>query len=75
MSRVFSLTYEKEFFYSLGFWEVDKSMLPQKVWNDCISCPKFPSCDENAVLIELNSPYEQRKDLIKKLQGLYEGKG
>ncbi len=75
VSRVFSLTYEREFFYSLGFTDVDNSLLPQKVWGDCVSCPKFPSCDENAVLIELNSSYERGENFVKKLQGLYEGKG
>jgi len=67
VSRVFSLTYEKDFFASLGFSEVDKSQLPQKVWSDCVNCVKFPSCDETAVLIELNS--------LGKLQGLYGTKG
>ncbi len=75
IGRVFSLTYEREFFYSLGFADVDKSLLPQKVWTDCVSCPKFPACDENAVLIELNSPDEQEATLFKKLQRLYEGEG
>jgi amino-acid N-acetyltransferase len=55
IKRVFSLTYEREFFASLGFKEVDKGTLPHKVWNDCVNCVKFPSCDEVAVLIELNS--------------------
>ncbi|HOL22982.1 MAG TPA: GNAT family N-acetyltransferase, partial [bacterium] len=26
------------------------SQLPHKVWSDCINCPKFPRCDETAML-------------------------
>lgn len=51
--RVFSLTYQPKFFEKLGFSIVDKNMLPHKIWADCVKCPKFPDCDETAVLIEL----------------------
>lgn len=51
--RVFALTYQKGFFQRLGFRIVDKSLLPHKVWSDCIKCPKFPDCDETAMLMEL----------------------
>ncbi len=52
--RVFTLTYKTTFFASMGFQEVDKEQLPQKVWADCLSCPKFPdSCDEVAMLMDL----------------------
>ncbi len=54
ISRVFSLTYAKDFFLKLGFKEIEKTELPQKIWTDCVSCPKFPSCDEVAVIIELD---------------------
>lgn len=50
---VFALTYIPEFFEKLGFSRVDKSTLPHKVWSDCINCPKFPDCGEEAVRIEL----------------------
>ncbi len=53
ISRVFSLTYAKDFFLRFGFREVEKSDLPQKIWSDCVNCPKFPVCDEVAVIIEL----------------------
>jgi amino-acid N-acetyltransferase len=53
ISRVFTLTYQSEFFEKLGFELVDKSSLPQKIWADCIKCPKFPDCDEIALLMEL----------------------
>jgi len=51
--RVFTLTYQMEFFASLGFEEVTKDMLPQKVWADCVQCPKFPECDEIAMLMKM----------------------
>ena len=51
--KVFTLTYRPRFFERLGFAPVDKERLPQKVWADCINCPKFPECDENALLMEM----------------------
>ena len=51
--RIFTLTYQKDFFERQGFTEVNKDVLPQKVWSDCIKCPKFPDCDEIAMLIDL----------------------
>ncbi len=51
--RVFTLTYQPEFFKRLGFKAVDKSALPHKIWADCVKCPKFPECDETALLIEV----------------------
>jgi len=51
--KVFVLTYQQNFFEHLGFKVVDKSVLPQKVWADCLKCPKFPECDEIAMLIEM----------------------
>lgn len=51
--KVFTLTYQREFFSKLGFEEVSKEKLPQKVWADCIHCPKFPECDEIAMVMEM----------------------
>ena len=48
--QVFTLTFETAFFGSLGFTEVPKESLPQKIWTDCIHCPKFPNCDEIAMI-------------------------
>jgi amino-acid N-acetyltransferase len=53
VKRVFALTYQPEFFTAMGFKALDKSMLPQKIWGDCLRCPKFPECDETAVIMEL----------------------
>ncbi|TFG36506.1 MAG: N-acetyltransferase [Desulfobacterales bacterium] len=48
--RVFTLTYQPGFFASLGFKSIDKKELPHKVWSDCINCPKFPDCNEEAMI-------------------------
>lgn len=53
LSRVFALTYVPALFVKAGFQEVDKAMLPRKVWTECVYCPKFPDCGEIAVLIAL----------------------
>lgn len=52
IKRVFVLTYLPDFFKKFGFKEIDKSKLPQKIWGDCIKCPKFPECDESALIFE-----------------------
>lgn len=46
---VFVLTREAKFFSSFGFERIDKAELPQKIWSDCVVCPKFPDCDEEAL--------------------------
>jgi amino-acid N-acetyltransferase len=53
LPRVFALTYQKAFFERLGFVEVEKSLMPQKVWGECMDCPKFPNCDEIAMVVDL----------------------
>jgi amino-acid N-acetyltransferase len=51
--RVFTLTYKTEFFSKLGYRVVEKDVLPNKIWADCIHCAKFPDCDEIAMLAYL----------------------
>ncbi|HXE96721.1 MAG TPA: N-acetyltransferase [Dongiaceae bacterium] len=53
LKRIFCLTYKPDFFAKHGFRLVDKAELPHKVWGDCIKCPKFPDCDENAMILDL----------------------
>ncbi len=53
VSKAFALTYIPDFFMRLGFSAVDKSELPHKIWGDCIRCPKFPDCNEFAVVKKL----------------------
>ncbi|MGD9808252.1 MAG: N-acetyltransferase [Deferribacterales bacterium] len=53
ITKVFLLTYVPEFFRKLGFSEVEKEMLPKKIWSDCLKCAKFPDCDEIAMMKQL----------------------
>ncbi|HWB82564.1 MAG TPA: N-acetyltransferase [Bryobacteraceae bacterium] len=50
LDAVFAFTYVSEFFQKVGFHEVERGVLPLKVWKDCLRCPKFHSCDEVAVM-------------------------
>lgn len=52
--RMFTLTNRPDFFKRLGFKEVDRSTLSEKIWSDCFRCSKYPDyCDEAAMIIEL----------------------
>jgi amino-acid N-acetyltransferase len=53
INQVFALTYQGEFFKKCGFREVSKDEMPHKVWKECINCPKFPNCDEQAMIRNL----------------------
>jgi len=55
ITRVFTLTYQPDFFRKLGFKDIDKSELPHKVWSDCINCSKFPDCNEEALIWDKNT--------------------
>lgn len=50
LNAIFAFTYVADFFRKLGFEQVDRGLLPLKVWKDCYRCPKFHCCDEIAVL-------------------------
>ena len=50
---VFCLTYKPGFFEQCGFSQVEKTELPHKVWGECYRCPKFPNCDEVALIYHL----------------------
>lgn len=54
LKRIFVLTFIPHYFERFGFRVVNKDTLPHKVWSDCIKCPKFPDCDEEAMLVELS---------------------
>ena len=53
VKKFFTLTYTPEFFQSLGFKTTTKESLPHKIWKECIECPKFPNCDEIAMILEV----------------------
>lgn len=54
LRKVFALTYVPQLFEKLGFSLVDRSLLPRKVWTECVFCPKFPDCGEISVLYTLS---------------------
>lgn len=52
--RIFTLTSQIDFFARLGFQQVSRSSLSEKIWSDCFRCSKYPDyCDETAMIIEL----------------------
>lgn len=48
--KLFALTYKPEFFKKSGFKRIAYSSLPHKIWAECINCPKFPNCQEVAMV-------------------------
>ncbi len=50
ITRVYALTRVPGFFKRHGFEEIDKHVLPNKVFRDCVRCPMFLDCDEVAVI-------------------------
>jgi amino-acid N-acetyltransferase len=48
--RAFVLTYHFKYFSKLGFKRVKHDTLPHKIWAECINCPKFPNCQEIALI-------------------------
>lgn len=53
LRRLFALVLRVGLFERLGFRVVAKEELPQKVWGECIFCPKYHRCDETAVVLDL----------------------
>ncbi|MDP8233982.1 MAG: N-acetyltransferase [Candidatus Saelkia tenebricola] len=53
LKQIFVLTFIPAYFSKFGFNLVDKSFLPHKIWAECINCPKFPNCEEEAMMKEL----------------------
>jgi amino-acid N-acetyltransferase len=54
---IFTLTNKMEFFEKLQFVPIDMRELPQRVWSECVSCPKFMvACDEVAMTYQGQRP-------------------
>ena len=53
IGTVFTLATKPDFFERLGFRRVDVMELPRKVWGECYRCPKFPNCDEVALIYQM----------------------
>ncbi|HEY81785.1 MAG TPA: N-acetyltransferase [Dehalococcoidia bacterium] len=55
IATVLCLTYQPAFFEKFGLSRIDKMELPRKVWTECYRCPKFPDCDEVALVLHLEA--------------------
>ncbi len=55
VKSVFALTNSVDFFSRCGYRVIEKSELPQGIWNECVRCPAFPECKETA-LIRVHEP-------------------
>ena len=53
LKKIFALTYAPSFFEKHGFFRISKTRLPHKIWSECLNCPKFPKCDEIALMKEI----------------------
>jgi amino-acid N-acetyltransferase len=55
VARLFSLTNAAGFFEKIGYRKVDKDALPRFIWGECVRCPSFPECREDALIRDLCS--------------------
>ncbi len=53
VARLFTLTSTPGFFERVGYRRVDKDALPRFIWGECIRCPSFPVCNEEALVKEV----------------------
>lgn len=53
IKRIFVLTYKPDYFKRFGFKRISKERLPQRIWQECTRCPKFPDCKEIAMIKEI----------------------
>lgn len=49
IKKVFVLTLSKDWFEKQDFEVVEKQTLPEKIFKDCIFCPKLNDCHEVAL--------------------------
>ncbi|MGV7927751.1 MAG: GNAT family N-acetyltransferase [Spirochaetota bacterium] len=49
-AKIFVLTYSPGFFGRLGFIEVPRETLPEKIWKDCDHCKNRDVCGETALV-------------------------
>lgn len=51
LKEILVLTYQQNFFETLGFVEISKESIPEhKIWADCIKCKHFPVCNEVSLI-------------------------
>ncbi len=50
---LFALTNVPGFFEKIGYRRIEKDALPRFIWGECIRCPSFPVCNEEALIREV----------------------
>jgi len=50
--QLFTLTCAPDFFRRLGFRDTEREKFPDKIWSDCVQCPRNQCCDEIALVID-----------------------
>lgn len=56
ITKIFILTVKEnlDFFKRLGFKGIKRAKLPQKIWQECVRCPRFPSeCNEYPLILDI----------------------
>ncbi len=53
LKKLFVLTYKQGFFEKLGYHVVDIKTLPEKVFQECVKCHFYNSCNEIAMVKEI----------------------
>lgn len=56
ITKIFILTIKENlsFLKRFGFKKIEKTKLPQKIWQECVRCPRFPfECNEIALFLDI----------------------
>ena len=56
LRRLCAFTHQPGFFVRLGFTILPHLHVPEKVFTDCVRCPLFRSCGQQAVVLALEPP-------------------
>lgn len=56
------LTHAPEYFTTFGFSIVPHLWVPEKIFTDCVSCPKFRACGQFAMVLPLDAPADAPAD-------------
>ncbi len=54
IKRLFALSVTPSFFRKIGFQDADRNEFPEKIWLDCVHCPKKDNCDELSLVYEIS---------------------
>jgi amino-acid N-acetyltransferase len=63
VETLFTLTIREGLFKKFGFKRTKKSLLPHKVWTECVRCPYFPdACIETSLTLDLRKKKKSSQD-------------